>query len=244
MKKITFPIIIALLVGLVLVLIRNSKDATSSADSRMSSDPVPTKSLKSDQQDPANNSSDRTSRKATEQPLNAKTVKATAAYQEAVAEATAEGGPLPQGEPIVEVSSVETIDDPKEFGGIIIPESVQGIYVPGEQAVLDISAYGKSGTLTPNQVGRFPVMVVVPDGEVALTLSYPDLAEGTSVSLYCADGGLIDGESKLSGTLDANRSIKVSWTGNHNTGYHSVASFVGDDEKLVRFWVGPRALAY
>ena len=173
------------------------------------------------------------------------TVTSTDAYQQALAEARAPDGSLPQGEPVLPAPSDQVLDDPRDQGGIIIPQSNKGIYVPGEKALLAVTSGEKSGNLTPNQNGTFPMMVIIPDGQAQLTLTYPDLPAGSKIDLYAPDGGTIDGETKLAGTLDSSSSITVAWQGNENLGYHSVAAFAGPaaDEKVVRFWVGPRALA-
>ena len=88
-------------------------------------------------------------------------------------------------------------------------------------------------------------MVIIPEGKAELTLSYPDLPAGSKIDLYTPDGGSIDGERSLSTTLDDSGSITVQWEGNLNLGYHSVAALAGPsrDQKMIRFWVGPRAFS-
>lgn len=166
-------------------------------------------------------------------------------YKQALADATGPDGSLPQGSPTLAPPKGQTLDDPRDQGNIIIPRSNTGIYVPGEKAFLEISAYKKSGQLTPNQNGSFPMMVVIPYGEVALTLSYPELQEGAKITLFTPDGGLINGERELVTTLDKSGSVKVDWKGDQNLGHHTIVAKVGPrrDRKIVRFWVGPRGLA-
>lgn len=170
---------------------------------------------------------------------------AKATRAEAIAIARDPEGNLPQGEPVLAAPAEQVLDDPRDHGGIIIPHSNSGIYVPGEKAELSITSGTKSGTLTPNQNGTFPLIVIIPEGKAEITLTYPDLQAGTKIDLFCADGGTINGEGKLSTTLDTSQSITVSWQGNRNLGYHSIAAFAGPshDEKIVRFWVGPRGFA-
>ena len=139
----------------------------------------------------------------------------------------------------------QVLDDPRDSGGIIIPRSNAGIYTPGLKAGLSVTSHGKSGDLTPNQEGVFPMMVIVPNGTAQLALSYPELEEGTEVKLYCPDGGTIDGEAKATRTLASGGRVSFEWAGNDNLGRHSVHCIVGPqaDEKVISFWVGPRAYA-
>lgn len=137
-------------------------------------------------------------------------------------EGRAPDGSLPQGEPVLAAPKDQVLDDPRDHGGIIIPTSNTGIYLPGEKVALSVKSGKKNGSLTPNQNGAFPMMVIVPNGKAELKLTYADLPVGTKIDLFCADGGTINGESKLSTELDAAGSVTVTWQGNKNLGYHSV----------------------
>lgn len=151
----------------------------------------------------------------------------------------------PQGEPVLKVPSDQVLDDPREFGGVIIPRSNSGIYVPGLKAEMSISSGAKSGRLSPNQVGAFPTVVIIPNGKAEVTLSYPELSEGTEVKLYCPDGGTIDGEASSTRKLSGGGTLSFEWEGNDNLGRHTVHCVAGpnEDEKVISFWVGPRAYA-
>lgn len=151
----------------------------------------------------------------------------------------------PQGRPVVDVPADQVLDDPREYGGVIIPRSNRGVYVPGLKAEMSISSAKKSGELTPNQEGAFPTVVIIPNGEATITLSYPELSEGSLVKLYCPDGGTIDGEASATRILDGTGRLSFQWEGNSNLGRHTVHCFAGpnDDEKVISFWVGPRAYA-
>ncbi|MDB4265518.1 hypothetical protein N9891_02075, partial [bacterium] len=172
-------------------------------------------------------------------------VQSSEIYQAALAEARGPDGSLPQGEPVLPAPSDQVIDDPRDHGGIIIPLSNKGVYVPGEKAELTVTSGEKSGVLTPNQNGNFPMMVIIPFGKASLSLSYPNLPSGSDITLTTPDGGLINGERDLVATLDQSGSIKVKWEGDHNLGHHTIVAKAGPrgDRKIVRFWVGPRSFA-
>lgn len=104
-------------------------------------------------------------------------------------EGRAPDGSLPQGEPVLAAPKDQVLDDPRDHGGIIIPTSNTGIYLPGEKVALSVKSGKKNGSLTPNQNGAFPMMVIVPNGKAELKLTYADLPVGTKIDLFCADGG-------------------------------------------------------
>lgn len=152
---------------------------------------------------------------------------------------------VPQGEPVLEVPADQVLDDPRAYGGVIIPRSNSGIYVPGLKAEMVISSSDKSGQLTPNQTGAFPTVVIIPNGKAEITLTYPELGQGTEVKLYCPDGGTIDGEPSTTRSLSGSGALSFEWEGNDNLGRHTIHCVAGSEEdlKVISFWVGPRAYA-
>ncbi|MGD7652847.1 MAG: hypothetical protein ACQCXQ_06510 [Verrucomicrobiales bacterium] len=154
-------------------------------------------------------------------------------------------GSMPQGTEVLPASSTETLGDPAEHGGVIIPSRNSRSWVPGLQATATVKVGRKSGSLTPSQRGIFPEIVIVPNGRADITLTYPELDSGEIVHLDCPDGGTIDGDVGKSFQTNAARSVSFTWQGNSNLGRHSICCVAGpdSDEKTISFWVGPRAYA-
>ena len=154
-------------------------------------------------------------------------------------------GNLPQGLPVVAAPSDQVLDDPRDFGGAIIPKSDVGTFVPGLMVEAFVEAGTDSGKLIPNQNGVFPTIIIEPNGTAEVTLAYPDSKEGDVVTLNCPDGGTINGEPYLSHELGKDLSLSFTWQGNDNLGAFTVTSIANDglDEKSLSFWSGPRAYA-
>lgn len=163
---------------------------------------------------------------------------------QSVAQPDAEGL-MPQGHSVVAVPAEQVMDDPRDHGGAIIPGPHSGTYVPGLQVEASISAGTQSGTLTPNQNGVFPTVVIIPNGTAKVTLNYPELKEGDEIWLNCPDGGTVDGEPYLSRKLGKGGSLSFTWRGNDDLGEFTVTSLAnsGADEKSLSFWSGPRGYA-
>lgn len=140
-------------------------------------------------------------------------------------------------------AGADTLDDPREHGGAIIPVSPTGTFVPGLAVQATVTIAGQSGALTPDQMGGFPQIVVTPNAVAQVTLSYPTLSPGDPIQLATPDGGLINGESGQTMTLDQNSSVSFQWEGNDNLGRFVVVLQAGPDEdyKTLNFWSGPRA---
>ena len=154
-------------------------------------------------------------------------------------------GNLPQGLPVVAAPSDQVLDDPRDFGGAIIPKSDVGTFVPGLMVEAFVEAGTASGKLIPNQNGVFPTIIIEPNGTAEVTLAYPDSKEGDVVTLNCPDGGTINGEPYLSHELGKDLSLSFTWQGNDDLGSFTVTSIANDglDEKSLSFWSGPRAYA-
>lgn len=151
--------------------------------------------------------------------------------------------PIPSFASFAPPAGADTLDDPREHGGAIIPESTTGTFVPGLEAQATVTIADKSGVLTPNQMGGFPQIVVTPNAVAQVTLSYPTLSPGDPIQLAAPDGGLINGESGQRMVLDESSSISFKWQGNDNLGRFIVVLQAGPDQdyKTLNFWSGPRA---
>lgn len=241
MKK-SLPLVLcaSLIVGLVVFIQFRSGDVAERSSEDVSEIPAPRKSTSSKRvfspvPKPIEKNEDKVVAQDTES--------ATAAPDFPVVPAP--DGSMPQGEKILPAAATDTLGDPAKHGGVIIPRSNPISRVPGLRATATVKVGRKSGSLTPSQRGVFPEIVIVPNGTVEITLTYPDLDAGQTVHLDCPDGGTIDGEVGKSFQTNAAHSVSFTWQGNHNLGRHSVCCVAGpdSDEKTISFWVGPRAYA-
>ena len=98
--------------------------------------PVTVDSVSSENRAPSRSSS----RSAVQQPSDAdSSLTSTSVRDAAIALARDPDGNLPQGEPVLPAPADQVLDDPRDQGGIIIPLSNTGIYVPGEKAELSVT---------------------------------------------------------------------------------------------------------
>ena len=240
----TSVVAIATLSGFLLLKDRGNQSEEANSDSQ------PTLSLK---QDVSFSGSGESSSKlsATESQLSSQPVpELLSTVEDLLSKQEIEGlrdsdGNLPQGLPVVAAPSDQVLDDPRDFGGAIIPKSDVGTFVPGLMVEAFVEAGTDSGKLIPNQNGVFPTIIIEPNGTAEVTLTYPDSKEGDVVTLNCPDGGTINGEPYLFHELGKELSLSFTWQGNDDLGSFTVTSIANDglDEKSLSFWSGPRAYA-
>lgn len=95
-------------------------------------------------------------------------------------------------------------------------------------------------TLTPNELGLFPRVVVGAKSKIQITAAYPGAAEGEQVVISAEDGGQLDnGKPVMIAALGANGVANFNFTTSADEGVFRVTLRKGADEKQFDFWVGP-----
>lgn len=103
-----------------------------------------------------------------------------------------------------------------------------------------VTVGGKTSTLTPNELGVFPRVLVKPSDSIAIKVSYQGGKTSEGVDVQVEDGGqIVESQSAgYQGELDKNGALSFNLQITSQLGIYRVILRKGGDIKQLEFWAG------
>lgn len=111
-----------------------------------------------------------------------------------------------------------------------------------QHAEVELKVAGKTYSLSPNEIGVFPMVYVQPWDTIVLKTAYREGKSGEGVDVQVEDGGLIVESKSIGhhGKLDHEGKLAFSFQVTNQLGIYRVILRKGEDIKQLEFWVGDR----